>query len=241
MKNILTVIAIILTLPLAGQNVISTTRQLIEGPQYICGNNTIETTYYLMETIITENVTGGQDTATSKRLLSVDGRCPADSAQLAEAWYTQVQNINLQLSGYIGNSFSKYEVVRQERGIDSLFLALTGKNLVVEKRARQFQEYDGLYRVFTSTGNFFANIAVLPNGTWRLRQLTSQTGDWDGVNQWVLIPGTRNSFQVNGLNLGFGAQNYTFYRDLSRQNAVMFFPEQRLSNATGTARIVKVN
>ena len=243
MKQIITLIFLLASVTAFSQNVVSQTRILMEGPEFICGFDTIETTYYIRQTTVTDNVAGGYDTSYTSLLLTVDGKCPADSAELAQYFYTQSQNEKLRISGNIGIGFGLFKANREERGLDTLYQSLTGESLQVAKRRNLYSEYGGegnLYRVFTATGNFFAKIVVLPNGTWRLRQLTSPTGVWDGVNQWVVAPDTRNDFRINQIDLGYGATNYNFNIDLSRKDLTIFWPLGRFAGATGTARIVRI-
>lgn len=241
MKKILTIaIMALASLQAFSQDIISeTTTILPRQEQAICKGDTLETVYYLLSTRIVDNGTAYPDTTRNTTLIK-DGACPADSAEVARQIYVSAVNAQLELSGGMSRALQRNQYLQAFNSASTLFQSLTGITLLDATSEELFQDYTGRYRVFTSTGSFFADINRLGNGRWRLRQLTGRTGTPTGT-VWVMNPRSRNNFGITNIDLGFGATNYEFFRDLRPGAENIFWPAQRVSGATGAARIVKVD
>jgi len=242
MKKKIFLLLSFLALALAGQaqDIISeTTTILPRQEQAICKGDTLETVYYLLSTRIVDNGTAYPDTTRNTTLIK-DGACPADSSEVARQIYVSAVNAQLELSGGMSRALQRNQYLQGFNNASTLFKSLTGITLLDATSEELFREYEGTYRVFTSTGNFFADISRIASGRWRLRQLDGPSGSPTG-QVWVMNPRSRNNFGLTNIDLGFGPQNYEMFRDLRPGVENIFWPAQRVSGATGSVRIVKVN
>ncbi len=241
MKKILTIAVLALAaIPGFSQDIISeTTTILPRQEQAICKGDTLETVYYLLSTRIVDNGTAYPDTTRNTTLIK-DGACPADSSEVARQIYVSAVNAQLELSGGMSRALQRVQYLQSFNASSTLFQSLTGITLLDATSEELFREYEGTYRVFTSTGNFFADISRIASGRWRLRQLDGRNGNPTGTT-WVMNPRSRNNFGLTNIDLGFGPQNYEMFRDLRPGAENIFWPAQRVSGATGSVRIVKVN
>jgi len=241
MKKILTITALaLLALSAAGQDIISESRSIVARQDtIICQGDTTTTTYYLVSIQVVNNGTPYPDTSQTTVLIK-QGDCPADSSQVARQIYVGAVNQQLQLSRHMSEAFQRAQVLQAFNNASTLYQGLTGQSLLDATSEELFPEYEGRYRVFTSSGNFFADINRLGNGRWRLRQLTGRTGTPTGT-VWVMNPRSRNNFGITNIDLGFGATNYEFFRDLRPGAESIFWPVHRVSGATGAVRIVKID
>lgn len=240
MKKLLTIItAFILSFSVFGQDIISESQTIVARQDtVVCQGDTSTRAYYLVTIQVVDNGTPHPDTTRASSLIK-EGDCPADSSQVARQLFVGAINQQLQLSGHMSEAFQRAQVLQAFNNASTLYQGLTGQSLLDATSEELFPEYEGRYRVFTSSGSFFADINRLGNGRWRLRQLTGRTGTPTGT-VWVMNPRSRNNFGITNIDLGFGATNYEFFRDL-RGTANIFWPVQRVSGATGAARIVKLN
>jgi len=241
MKKILTITALaLLALSAAGQDIISERDTIVARlDTIICQGDTTTKAYYLVSIRVVDNGTPYPDTSQTTILIK-QGNCPADSSQVARQIYVGAVNQQLQLSRHMSEAFQRGQILRAFNNASTLYQALTGLSLLDATSEELFQDYTGRYRVFTSTGSFFADINRLGNGRWRLRQLTGRTGTPTGT-VWVMNPRSRNNFGITNIDLGFGATNYEFFRDLRPGAESIFWPVHRVSGATGAVRIVKID
>ncbi len=241
MKKILTITALaLLALSVAGQDIISESRSIVARQDtVVCQGDTSTRAYYLVTIQVVDNGTPHPDTTRASSLIK-EGDCPADSSQVARQIYVGAVNQQLQLSRHMSEAFQRGQILQAFNNASTLYQGLTSRSLLDATSEELFQDYTGRYRVFTSTGSFFADINRLGNGRWRLRQLTGRTGTPTGT-VWVMNPRSRNNFGLTNIDLGFGPQNYEMFRDLRPGAENIFWPAQRVSGATGSVRIVKVN
>lgn len=240
MKKIFFVLAMLASLSLSAQDIISETQSIIARTDtIICDGDTISPVYYLILTQVIDNGTAYPDTVRSTRLIKSGETCPADSAEVAQQVYNAAINRQQEIAYYVGLSFQRQQYLADFNNSSGLYQSVTGLALLDATSETLFPAYSGKYRVFTATGNFFADIIRVGNGRWRLRQLTALNGTPTGVI-WVLNPRSVNNFGLSNIDLGFGAQNYEFFRDKRNGAENFFWPAQRVSGATGAVRIVKV-
>lgn len=240
MKKIIFLLAIFASVSAQAQDIISETQSITaRADTIICAGDTISPIYYLMITQVIDNGTAYPDTVRSTRLIKSGEVCPADSAEVTAQLYNAAINRQQEIAYYVGLAFQRQQYLADFNNSSTLYQSVTGEALLDATSEILFPAYSGKYRVFTATGNFFADITRVGNGRWRLRQLTSLNGTPTGVI-WVLNPRSVDNFGLSNIDLGFGAQNYEFFRDKRSGAENLFWPAQRVSGATGAMRIVKV-
>lgn len=242
MNRIIHILVLALSsLTATAQDIISETQAIIiRQDTVICDGDTISPIYYLTTIRVIDNGTAYPDTTTSTTLIKSSLVCPADSAEVAQQIYNSAQNRQQEMAYYVGQSFNRGQSVTDFNNASALFEDVTGKILLDGTSETLFPQYAGIYRVFTSTGNFFADLNRVANGRWRFRQLDGPQGVPTGT-QWVLNPRSKDNFQLANIDLGFGGQNYEFFRYKRPGAENLFFPAQRVSGATGAVRIAKIS
>ena len=240
MKQIFFILFLFASLAATAQDVISETLSIrVQQDTVICEGDTISPIYYRLITKVIDNGTAYPDTLTSSSLIKSGATCPADSAEVAGQIYNAAQNRQQEIDYHIGLAFQRAQYAADFNNASNLFQAVTGLALLDATTEQLFPQYEGKYRVFTSTTNFYCDILRVGNGRWRLRQLTSLNGTPTGTT-WVMNPKSRYSFTLASFNAGFGAANYNFTADRRAGAENIFWPDQRVSGATGSVRIVKV-
>ena len=242
MKYITTPMLLLFALTCFAQDIISESEVIASYQDtVICIENadTISPIYYSVKMRVISNGTNRPDTIRTFNLIKSTRGCPADSAQVAAQVYNTAQNSQLELSGFVGKSLQRQQYIAEFSKYGDLYESVTGNVLLGATSENLYQDYEGKYRVFTTVSNFFADIHRVPNGRWRLRQLSGLNGSPTGT-QWVMNPRSRNDFSLLQFDGGGGADNYDFFRDLRTGAGNTFWPLQRISGDSGSMRIIKV-
>jgi len=148
----------------------------------------IDTNYYLVTTVVTDNGTDYPDTVTSKTYLG-------DSITAITNLVSTVENYN----NYLHRIYDKlFEVMGQSElaKLNQAYTTIVGENIYQGLADRLNYQFEGTYRVFDGATNYIATATANANGIIRLVQ------DDDPTNNLVLRPLSRNSFLITNYSEG---------------------------------------
>lgn len=142
-----------------------------------------DTLIYLNDTIVYDNGTPFNDTVITKRFLG-------DSLTATSYLYNQAWETANQYSNLFRKAFGRFDLNREYNNTSGLFLDLTGTTLVRENQERQFQFYEGRYRITViENAPFYVNVIQLGSGALRMER--EGTGE-----RYNFQPRNRRFFQV---------------------------------------------
>lgn len=203
-----------------------------------CNGVVYTTIFYNVIQEVTQNGTSSPDTTISKVLIK-NGKCPADSAFIAEQMEVAAINSQQEITFYVQKSLQRSVYNSLYSDISSRYNSFTGTSLETKLSNRFIQNFDKIYRVFKQDGsNFFAVVVQLPNGALRLRQVVSfnDLTEVTPLNQYVFQPRTELSFRL----FGFEGSNRDFTFRAVVGDKKIYFPDGKIANLTGAMRIVEV-
>lgn len=185
--------------------------------------------FYFKNSLIVENGTRYPDTVT------VYNTYLGDSTQAAIYLQKKAIRIQKSKSNLISESFKVSDYNRSYNLYKNLFENLTKRILSLEVSKKFKSAYLGRYKLIDVDNStiFFAEIIQQGNNRYKLRKLENKNGEWDKLNQWTVIPFSRDNFKV----IGFGNKNIEFYRD---QKVNKFYTIGRIDISSPRLIIIKL-
>lgn len=191
--------------------------------------------FYLVSIESRNNGSMRPDTTLSKSLIK-NGKCPADSATVADLIMTSALNEQQELAYHMAFALQANDYTQRFNASDELYTGFTGVNLFTGISNKYFQDYRGIYRVFnTDNTSFFAKVIQVPNGRLRLQVINSVVDPTPTGTTYVLNPRSNVTFKLVGL----GGVNYEFSLFTQEGDRKLYFPRAKVGAPT-SVRIIKI-